>query len=165
MLLRSAIVHYIFPGTPFTDGATVKVIWYDGSQRPPADIVALLGKVKQPDQGSIFIGTKGVMVLPHVGKPILLPEDKYQGYEMPKLESVNHWHSFVEAVRGNGKTSANFDYAGPLTETILLGGIASRFPQTTLEWDAKALAFKNVKEANQFVKRTYRKGWEVKGLS
>ena len=44
-------------------------------------------------------------------------------------------------------------------------GIASRFPQTTLEWDAKALAFKNVKEANQFVKRTYRKGWEVKGLS
>ena len=48
---------------------------------------------------------------------------------------------------------------------ILLGGIASRFPQTTLEWDAKALAFKNVKEANQFVKRTYRKGWEVKGLS
>ena len=162
---NDAIVHYIFPGTPFTDGQTVKVVWYDGSQRPPADIVALLGKVKQPDQGSIFIGTKGVMVLPHVGKSILLPEDKYQGYEMPKLESVNHWHSFVEAVRGNGKTSANFDYAGPLTETILLGGIASRFPQTTLEWDAKALAFKNVKEANQFVKRTYRKGWEVKGLS
>jgi len=118
-----------------------------------------------PKSGSLFIGEKGNMVLPHVGKPILLPEDKYQGYEMPKLESVNHWHSFVEAVRGNGKTSANFDYAGPLTETILLGGIASRFPQTTLEWDAKALAFKNVKEANQFVKRTYRKGWEVKGLS
>jgi predicted dehydrogenase len=162
---NDAVVHYVFPGTPFTDGKTVKVVWYDGSQRPPADIVALLGKVKQPDQGSIFIGTKGVMVLPHVGKPILLPEEKYQGFELPKLDAVNHWHSFVEAVRGNGKTSANFDYAGPLTETILLGGIASRFPQTTLEWDAKALAFKNVNEANQFVRRTYRKGWEVKGLS
>ncbi|MSU28213.1 MAG: gfo/Idh/MocA family oxidoreductase, partial [Pedosphaera sp.] len=49
--------------------------------------------------------------------------------------------------------------------TILLGGIASRFPKTTLEWDAKGLKFKNVKEANPFVRRTYRKGWEVKGLS
>ncbi len=162
---NDAIVHYVFPGTPFTDGPTVKVTWYDGSQRPPADIIALLGKVKQPDQGSIFIGTKGIMVLPHVSKPILLPEENFTDFVLPKLDSVNHWHSFVEAVRGNGKTSANFDYAGPLTETILLGGIASRFPKTTLEWDAKALAFKNVKEANQFVRRTYRKGWEVKGLS
>ena len=162
---NDAIVHYVFPGTPFTDGKTVKVVWYDGSQRPPADIIALLGTVKQPDQGSIFIGTKGVMVLPHVAKPILLPADNYKDFVMPKLDPVNHWHSFVEAVRGSGKTSANFDYAGPLTETILLGGIASRFPKTTLEWDAKALKFTNVKEANQFVKRTYRKGWEVKGLS
>ena len=162
---NDAIVHYVFPGTPFTDGPTVKVVWYDGSQRPPAAITGLLGKIKQPDQGSIFIGTKGVMVLPHVGKPILLPEENYKEFALPKLDPVNHWHSFVEAVRGNGKTSANFDYAGPLTETILLGGIASRFPQTTLEWDAKSLTFKNVKEANQFVRRTYRKGWEVKGLS
>ncbi len=162
---NDAVVHYVFPGTAFTEGKTVKVTWYDGDQRPPKDIVALLGKVKLPGQGSIFIGTKGVMVLPHVGKPILLPEEKYQGFERPKLEAVNHWHSFVEAVRGNGQTSANFSYAGPLTETILLGGIASRFPQTTLEWDAQGLKFKNVPEATQFVRRSYRKGWEVKGLS
>ncbi len=162
---NDAVVHYVFPGTPFTDGKTVKVTWYDGGQRPPPEIRALLGTVKQPDQGSIFIGTKGVMVLPHVAKPILLPEDSFKDFALPKLDPVNHWHSFVEAVRGNGTTSANFDYAGPLTETILLGGIASRFPQTTLEWDAKALKFKNVKEADLFVRRAYRKGWEVNGLS
>jgi hypothetical protein len=51
-------------------------------------------------------------------------------------------------VRGNSRTTAGFDYAGPLTEAVLLGGVASQFPNNTLDWDAKALAVKNVKEAN-----------------
>ena len=72
---------------------------------------------------------------------------------------------FVETIRGNAKTSANFDYAGALTETVLLGGVATRFPKETLEWNAKKLKFTNEKAANQFVRREYRKGWEVKGLS
>ena len=50
------------------------------------------------------------------------------------------------------------------TEAVLLGSVASRFPQTTLDWDAAKLTFTNVKEANQYVRKTYRKGWEVKGL-
>ena len=66
---------------------------------------------------------------------------------------------------GNGRTAANFDYAGPLTETVLLGSLATRFSKTTLQWDAKKLRFTNVSEANQYVRRRYRKGWEVKGLS
>ncbi len=160
-----AVVHYVFPGTKYTEGKTVKVIWYDGDQRPPAEVQAMLETQKLPDQGSIFIGTAGVMVLPHVAKPVLLPGAQFKDFPRPQLEPINHWHSFVEAVRGNGKTSANFAYAGPLTETVLLGGVASRFPRTTLEWEAKHLKFKNVKEANAFVRRSYRKGWEVKGLS
>jgi predicted dehydrogenase len=161
---ENAIVHYVFPGTKFSAGRTVKVTWYDGDQRPPQEVQALLGATKLPAQGSIFIGTGGVMMLPHVGKPVLLPEEKFAGHELPKLELVSHWHQFLNAVRGEGRTSANFDYAGPLTESVLLGGIASRFPKTTLEWDAARLKFKNA-AANQFVRRTYRKGWEVKGLS
>ena len=65
---------------------------------------------------------------------------------------------------GKGKTRASFDYSGPLTEAVLLGPLATRFPNTTLEWDAKKLKFDH-QEANQYVRRTYRKGWEVKGLS
>jgi hypothetical protein len=84
---------------------------------------------------------------------------------MPDLEPVSHWHQFLNAVRGEGTTSAHFGYAGPLTESILLGGIASRFPQTTLEWDAAAMKIKNVAAANAFVRRSYRQGWEVKGLT
>jgi len=64
---------------------------------------------------------------------------------------------------GKGKTSTSFDYAGPLTEAVLLGPLATRFPNTTLEWNAKKMKFDHA-EANQYVKRTYRKGWEVKGL-
>ena len=52
--------------------------------------------------------------------------------------------------------------AGPLTETVLLGSVASRFPKTTLNWDAAKLRFTNVKEANQYVRRKYRKGWDIK---
>jgi predicted dehydrogenase len=161
----NALIHYVFPGTKFTEGKTVKVIWYDGDQRPPREIQALLGAVKFPDQGSIFLGTNGVMLLPHIGKPQLLPVEKFAGFKMPQIENGNHYTLFLEAVRGNGKTTAGFDYSGPLTETVLLGGVASHFPQTTLEWNSRALKFKNVSAANAFLRRTYRRGWEVKGLS
>ena len=104
------------------------------------------------------------MIIPHVGKAILLPEDKYKEYKRPEIGGVNHWESFINAARGEGKTSANFDYSGPLTEAILLGGIATRFPKQQLNWDEKKLAFSNSEAATAFVKREYRKGWEVKGL-
>ena len=62
---------------------TVNVTWYDGDAQPPKEIQALLGEHKIPDQGSIFIGTKGIMVLPHVDKPILLPADQFKEYPVP----------------------------------------------------------------------------------
>ena len=67
----------------------------------------------------------------------------------------------MNAARGEGKTTANFDYAGPLTEAVLLGSVASRFPQQTLEWNASGLKFTNVEAANQYVRRAYRAGWEI----
>jgi len=161
----NALIRYVFPGTPYTAGPTVNVTWYDGTQRPPREVQALLGQEKLPGQGSIFIGTDGVMLLPHIGKPRLLPEEKFAQYKFPAVESGNHYTLFLEAVRGNARTTAGFDYSGPLTETVLLGGVASRFPQTTLAWDARALKFRNVRAANAFLRRTYRRGWEVKGLS
>ena len=158
-----AIIHYVFPGTKFTADKTVNVTWYDGDQRPPAHIIALAdGEI--PAQGSVFLGAKGVMVLPHIAKPELLPADKYRDFAMPEVKGEDHWHQFVEAVRGNGKTSAGFDYSGPLTEAVLLGSVATRFPKTTLKWNASGLKFTNEKEANQYVRRSYRPGWEVAGL-
>ena len=159
-----AVIHYIFPGTAFTEGKTVAVTWYDGKQRPPAEIQALAVDPalaagdkanKLPDQGSIFLGTEGVMVLPHVAMPRLLGKAKR---EIAPVAGGSHWFEFIEAAMGQGRTSAHFGYAGPLTESVLLGSVATRFPKTTLEWDAAALKFTNTPEANAFVKRAYRKG-------
>jgi predicted dehydrogenase len=163
---NDAIVEFVYPETKHTVGPTVPITWYDGDQRPPKEVVAqALGARPLPDQGSFFIGEKGVLLLPHVGRPVLLPEEKFADFKPPAVEGANHWHQFVEAVRGNGLTSAHFGYAGPLTESVLLGGVATHFPQKLLEWDAAGLRFKNQPDADRLIRRSYRKGWEVAGLS
>jgi predicted dehydrogenase len=166
-----AIIEYVFPGTAYTADKTVKVTWYDGDQRPPEDVKALAtsgtladGKPpKLPDQGSIFLGTNGAMVLPHIAMPRLVG-DAFKDFKLEPVKGSNHWHEFIEASLGNGTTGAKFDYAGPLTEAVLLGSVATRFPKTTLDWDAAGLKFTNVAEANHLVRRAYRKGWEVAEL-
>jgi predicted dehydrogenase len=159
-----SVIHYVFPATKFTEGKTVPITWYDGDARPPQDVQALAGARKLPGQGSLFIGTKGLMLLPHVGMPVLLPEDQYRGYEMPALEVVSHYNQFVDAVLGNGKTTAGFDYSGPLTEAVLLGPLATRIPKTTLAWNSAKLNFTNSPEANRYIRTSYRDSWKVKGL-
>jgi predicted dehydrogenase len=158
------VIHYVFPGTRHTEGKTVNISWYDGDERPPKEVLDLLGSRKAPAQGSIFIGSKGIMLLPHTAMPVLLPEEQFQGFEMPQVEAANHYHQFVDAVLGNGKTSTAFDYSGPLTEAVLLGPVGTRFPQTTLEWNAAKLKFANSADAQELVRRQYRAGWHVKGL-
>jgi predicted dehydrogenase len=158
------VIRYVFPGTPLTAGKRVNVTWYDGDQHAPAEVLALLGSVKPPAQGSIFIGTKGVMLLPHVATPVLLPEERFRGYPIPQLTTDNHYHEFVNAVLGQGHTSAPFDYSGPLTEAVLLGPVATRYPHTTLEWDSHKLHFRNSPDASHHVTSVYRSGWQMKDL-
>jgi predicted dehydrogenase len=61
-------IHYVFPGTAYTAETSLKVTWYDGAQKPPAEIKALLEGDDYPDSGSILVGTQGVMVIPHIAK-------------------------------------------------------------------------------------------------
>src|SRR5207248_11292288 len=107
---------------------------------------------------------EGVPLSPYIVMPVLLPAEKFRDHKAPDVGSADHYGQFVEACRGNGATAAPFDYAGPLTEMVLLGCLATRFPKTTLEWDAAGLKVTNVDEANRFVRRRYRKGWEIPGL-
>lgn len=175
----NANIRYVFPGTKFTAGPTISVTWYDGDNRAPAEIQALVAapmpgeqtaatKKRAADllaQGSIFIGTEGVLHVPHIATPRLFPVEKYRDYKLPEIAGTHHWSDWAEAcVGGPGKPTAGFDYSGPLTEAVLLGSVAVRFPQTTLEWNSTKLQFTNEKAANAFVRRTYRKGWGVTGL-
>jgi len=161
----NAVVSYVFPRTPYTADQGVKLTWYDGDQKPPAEVRARLEGRALPGQGSVLIGTKGAMVIPHMtGPPALFPAAQFKDFVMPRPGNGNHYHEFIDAVMGKGKTSTSFDYSGPLTEVVLLGGLATHFPQTTLQWDAAKLKFKNVREANAYIRRKYRKGWTAKGL-
>ena len=160
-----AIIDYLFPGTAYSEGKTIRVVWYDGDKRPPQEFLDTAGvKAKDlPDQGSIFLGTDGVMIMPHVSQPRLFGAAAEKKIE--KVGGDNHWHQFIEAVLGNRKNGdANWDYAGPLTEAVLLGSVATRFPKQTLDWDAAALKFTKVDAANKFVKRAYRAGYQIAGL-
>jgi predicted dehydrogenase len=158
-----SVVRYTFPASPQTiDGFTLT--WYDGDRRPPAEVVSLIGDRSLSDQGSIYIGSEGVMYSPYIDAPVLLPSEQFADYVRPEPEGDDHYLQFVEACRGNGETSTPFSYAGPLTEMVLLGCLATRFPETSLAWDADALKVTNVDEANRFVRRDDREGYEVEGL-
>lgn len=159
------VVEYEFPGTDYT---TDKMIWkwYDGANAPPAaSAVGLPEGVKLPGQGSLFIGESGQMLLPHIGEPRLFPEEQFKDYQRPDVTSDNHYHQWVDACMGNGKTSIDFALAGPLTEALLLGVVANRFPGEVLKWDAKNLKVTNLEKANSLIRREYREGFDVKHLS
>ena len=157
-------IHYVFPGTAYTAGTTLPLTWYDGAKHPPAAVRALLEGDDLPGAGSIFVGTQGTLVLPHVSKPLLYPDKKFKDLKLPEVEGSNHWALYVEACLGGAKTTAGFDYAGPLAEAVLVGTVALRFPKSTLHWNAAQLSFAEG-AANSFIRRAYRDGWAVPGLS
>ncbi len=162
-------IHYTFPGNDLTAGKTVEVTWYDGAKRPPADLVALLGE-KFPKQGSVYIGEEGILVHPHGGKVQFFKNGVLTEPGQPEVtgSSANHWKEFVDSILGKTsgqKPKSNFDFAGPMTETVLLGNVAAFYPGEELEWDAKSMAFPKKPDANQHIRRNYRGGWEIPGLS
>ncbi|MEX2044923.1 MAG: Gfo/Idh/MocA family oxidoreductase [Opitutus sp.] len=184
----NANIRYLFPGTKYTAGRTIAITWYDGDNRPPREIFELVtppksgtpeadkaaaaanGRRKRPAdpfaQGSILIGTEGVLHVPHVDTPKLYPVAKFKDHPMPEVQGTHHWSDWAEACTGGpGRPLAPFDYSGPLTETVLLGSVAVRFPGQTLEWNSARLRFDNVRSANLHLSRKYRRGWRFAGLT
>ncbi|MFT4549441.1 MAG: hypothetical protein ACI9MB_003415, partial [Verrucomicrobiales bacterium] len=159
------IFEYNFPGTKYTAGDNLKVVWYDGGKQPPMELVPFEKEGRKlPGGGSLFVGETGTLLLPHVGGPQLVPYSKNREVKRPKLEGMSHYHSFVDACLGKGKTGSNFGFAGPLTEATLLGNVANRFAGQELAWDSAGLKFSNNEDANQLIRREYREGWKMAGL-
>ncbi len=163
------MVTYEFPGTKYTT-ETLKWVWYDGvdADKQREDLM-LPGGEALPDQGAMFIGEKGRLLLPHFQQlPRLIVDGEYvditeeimaQNLGEPvrdyESEGKKHYHQFVDACLGKGEVSAPFSYASRLTETILLGTIAGRFPNQTLHWDSENAKFAE-EEANAFLDSPYR---------
>ncbi len=152
---------YTFPGTEYTVDDTIDITWYDGGRRPKLGIKGVPDGLALPTPASILIGEKGQLIVPHWGTPKLYPEADFADHPLPDVGSRNHWHDWVDACLSGDPISDDFAYAGPLTEAVQLGNVAVRFPGQRLEWDAKNLKVTNVPEANQFLTKAYRKGWEV----
>lgn len=151
------VVTYQFPGTQYTT-EKLKWVWYDGPGAPAKhDDLKLPNGEALPEQGAMFVGEKGRLLLPHfMMKPRLIIDGKYAEFDYPKLQKVDHYHQFVDACLGNTECSAPFSYSARLTEAILLGVIAGRFPNQTLHWDNATARFKE-EEANQYLDSPYRK--------
>lgn len=153
-------VAYHFPSTPRTAGETLAVTWYDGSGHKPKEHgLGLPREYKLPHAGSVLVGEKGTMVVPHWAMPQIFPAEQFADFKMPELEDVNHYTSWAHACLGDGTTTSNFSYAGPLAEAVLLGVVAIRFPKEQLQWDAKAFEFTHHADATARLTKDYRTGW------
>lgn len=164
----NSILQWDFPAKG--NRAAFVSFWYDGGNKPPRP-PELEPDRKLPDTGNLFIGTKAtIMVSGDSGEtPRIIPQAKMKEIGLPPrlIERAAqgaqaHYEEFYLAVSGAKPISfpkANFAYAAPMTEAILLGNVALRFKQK-LDWDGETLKVTNVPEANRYVQKEYRKGWE-----
>lgn len=148
-------VHWEFP--PNKGKPALKLTWHDGDRVP-----AKIGGHAVPKMGVMFIGKDGQLFIDYRGYK-LYPEDKFKGYRTPPPtipRSIGHWAEWVKGCREGKATASNFDYASRLAETVLLGNVAFRSGKK-LQWDAAACKAVNCPEADRFLRREYRKGWEI----
>jgi len=157
----SSTIVYDFPARG--DMPPVRLTWHDGLRKPPRPAELPQGE-DLPSNGVLLIGEKGKLVdTGWASNSRLLPVSLMKEHEsVPRTlpRSQGHHRDWVEACKGGKPASSNFDYAGPLTEMVLLGNLAIRTGKR-LEWDGPAMKVTNVPEANQYVSREYRKGWSL----
>ena len=156
------IAHYEYPARG--EMPACKLHWYDSGKRPPLwdTIENEDAKKATAGGGQLFVGEKG-MLLSNYGGRWLLPQAKFAGFEAPKQTipaSIGHHQEWINAIKTGGTTTCNFDYAGALTEAVLLGTVAYRSGKR-VEWDAANLKVTNNPDAQQFVHTEYRKGWTL----
>ncbi|MCY2993015.1 MAG: Gfo/Idh/MocA family oxidoreductase [Planctomycetota bacterium] len=154
------MVHWEHPARGEMPACTLH--WYDGIQRP---------KVPTPGHdlnawgiGVLFVGDRGLLLADY-GRRILLPEDKFKGFQPPPASiapSLGHHKEWIHAAKTGAPTLCNFDYSGKLVENNLLGTVAFRTGKK-LAWDAQAMKATNCPEADQYIKPLYREGWVLEG--
>ena len=165
---RSTIVRFKFPareGMP-----EVRLTWWDGGLTPARpDVLEPSRKMGDADGGLLFVGDKGVLMTGCYGRnPQLLPESKMKEFipPAPTLDRVpngekGHEQDWVRACKGGKPAASNFENSGPLSETVLMGNLAVRFPDRLLLWDGEKMEVTNDSDANTYVRRQFREGWSL----
>ncbi len=158
---QSEHVTWTFPGNSRIEGPELAVEWFDGEMLPPKEVRDLNPSGKFPLEATLLIGTEGVLLQAHGTGPRLLPIEKYRSYNLPKPSPRDHYRHFVDACLGGEKTESGFAQTAPMTEAILLGTIAIRCCGQKLNWDPAVMKFPNYPEAERYLKRRYRDGWQI----
>jgi predicted dehydrogenase len=160
----ASIVHYDFPARETMPA--LKLHWYDGGMLPPRPAELEPERDLPKEDGLMFIGDKGTMLVEGWGgeSPRLIPETRMRDYQRPPKSlprSVGHHKEWIDACKNGTATRSNFDFAGPLTEAVLLGMISVRLGGKLLEWDSKEFKVTNSPEACQLLHYPYRDGWSL----
>ncbi len=138
----------------------VTLTWYHGDRRPPQFEAGLL---PEWGNGTLFVGAEG-MLLADYERYALLPAERFADRELPTHsipESVGHHQEWIDACKGGPKPLCAFDYAGRLTEAVLLGCVAHRGGNVDLTWsDAESTGTGNA-SADAFLRRPYRDNWKL----
>lgn len=149
----------------------VKLFWYDGGLMPPRPAM-LPDDVPMTNPGSdggggVFVGEKGIMFYETYGNnPRIFPEKTAQAAAkiaktFPRV-TTSHEMNWVGAAKGENAASSPFSQAAPLTETMLLGIVALRAGQgKKILYDGPSMTISNAPDANAYLTRAYRKGWEL----
>jgi len=160
---KGEIITYEFPAKG--DRGPITMFWYSGTERIPRP--ADLEPDRRPvETGAIVLGDKGtIMYGSHgAGGVRIIPESKMRQYKLPEKKiprTRGHHQDWLDAIRQGKKAGSDFSYGAPLTEIAMLGVIAIKFPGVKLHWDAQAMKFTNLPEANQYINPPYRAGWTL----
>ncbi|MGO8751219.1 MAG: Gfo/Idh/MocA family oxidoreductase [Thermoguttaceae bacterium] len=157
-------VHYEFPARGNRPPVTLH--WYDGGLLPPRPAELEDDRELNREDGILLVGDKGKMLVEGWGgaSPRLIPEKRMQEYGRPAKtlpRSIGHHREWIEACKTGAATRSTFDFAGPLTEAVLLGTVCVRLGGRKLIWDSVNLQVRNVPEANNLLHYDYRKGWTL----
>jgi predicted dehydrogenase len=162
-----SVITFQYAATDKRSAVTLK--WYDGGKKPSEDVVKG-SKMGFPASGAVIIGEKGSVYAPgdYAQNVELIGSASFPDVEFER--SPGHFEEWIRAIKEDKPAMSNFpDYAGPLTETILLGNLAVwAAPEADKEgkkiaWDAKKLVATNAPEVMKIVAKAYRQGWELEG--
>jgi predicted dehydrogenase len=158
---HASIVHFEFPARE--DRPAVKVHWYDGGLLPQRPDALEPGRIMGANNnGILFVGDKGTLMGGGwSGNPRLIPETAMRAFERPPKtlpRGRGHHRDWLDACKGRGEASANFEEVGPMMEALLMGQIALRTGGKLL-WDGSNLRCTNNPAANDYLRPVYRSGW------
>ena len=141
------------------DQPALTLTWYQGANKPA---IWTRGEIPQWASGVLFIGDKG-MLLSDYGKHLLLPEATFKDFTRPPQsipKSLGHHAEWIHACKTGAPTTCHFGYAGLLTEANHLGNVAFRTGKK-IEWDSEQMRVTNTPDADRFLRRSYRAGWQL----